>query len=81
MTLYEYRCTNCGRVFEEDYPFGDAPEHTVCTQCAAVAYRTFNCFLHVDSFDPSKLDADKDFERGGGYEMYPDTPRDPRDHA
>ena len=81
MAAYEYRCTNCGKLFEEDHPFGQAMAYSVCTACAALAVRSFRCNMNITwRIDPLEMNADKEFEDGGGYEMFPETPRGPRDH-
>ena len=38
MPLYEYRCTNCGNVFEKIQSFS-APEQTECPKCAGRSER------------------------------------------
>jgi putative FmdB family regulatory protein len=41
MTLYEYRCERHG-VFDDDRPFGTAPESTACPDCEGEARRVFS---------------------------------------
>ncbi len=38
MPLYEYRCSNCGNVFEKIQSF-NAPEHLECPKCAGRSER------------------------------------------
>lgn len=39
--LYDYRCSECGAVFEEDFPLGKAEKEAPCPGCGSKAKRAF----------------------------------------
>ena len=39
MPLYEYKCTSCGKEFEELKSFADCDKPAICPNCGAEAHR------------------------------------------
>ena len=61
MARYDYRCTECGTVFEVEHPMGERPE-VACPACGAPCERVFEAsaitftgsgFYNTDSRDRS----------------------------
>jgi len=42
MTLYEYKCENCGGILDRKFSMGTAPAGITCPQCAFAMHRTFS---------------------------------------
>jgi len=39
--FYDYKCTECENLFEEDFPIGKAEKEVECPSCGGAAKRTF----------------------------------------
>lgn len=44
MPIYEYRCTACGKEFEETRPFSEATAPATCPACGGAAQRLVSGF-------------------------------------
>ncbi len=68
MPLYEYRCSACGKTFEELVLAGDAPAGPRCSQCgsAAVARLLSTFAAHATSSSSSPFEGCGDGACGSG---------------
>jgi putative FmdB family regulatory protein len=50
MPIYEYRCSECGNIFEQMRPFSQAGESAICPKCGGKADKLLSVFASKENF-------------------------------
>jgi len=45
--VYEFKCPECGHVFNQDFAFNDIVDATRCPKCHTLALRRFSVLNHI----------------------------------